>query len=109
MCKHFLHHFNQETTEYLLCIVYIEHNKPWLKGLWDAMCSSKNSKCLFPSNLFILHILKEICMHIMAVVMRNDTGFKITNFTLQQDKLKIYSDEIILYHKTVFTVGDIFI
>ena len=36
-------------------------------------------------------------MHIMAEVMRNDTGFKITNFTLQQDKLKIYSDKTILH------------
>ena len=68
---------------------------------------AKISKCLFPSHLFILHILKEICMHIMAGVMRNDTGFNITNFTLQQDKLKIYSDKIILHNKRGYTVGDI--
>ena len=46
-------------------------------------------------------------MHIMAGVMRNDTGFNITNFTLQQDKRKIYSDKIILHNKSGYTVGDI--
>ena len=28
ICKHFLHHFNLETIEYLLCIVYLVHNTP---------------------------------------------------------------------------------